>query len=307
MHTFYHLAQVYIVNGWDFIALGGLLIFKMVWLFSTLACLGSVFFLTCFRETPYGVQAKVSMLCSRFSLVAVGATALEMVFYFLYSSGVLVGLESVSGAIEAVFTPNILVKDSLRLGGLLFLVVVGYRAKSVSNVWGAFGTLLILVSFGMSDRINWFDTPWLATLVMTHVTFASFWMGSLWCILQLIDTPDFKQSFEILSRFNAVAVHLLPVMILAGLLLAWQIVGTWSTLFTTTYGITLLCKFTFFLCCFGLGLLNKVYHTPGLGGSKKEAYKAVHNLQIYVRLEIVFIGLIFFCTAILAVISPQAS
>ena len=313
MLTFRHLAELYIQvqNGWDFIALAGLLFSKMVWLFVTLACLGSVFFLVCFRETPRGVQVAVSMLCSKFALLAMVLALVEFLFYGLYRGGAMVSVQWVASSMGGVVTGAVLSKVGLRVAGLGLLLFAGYRLKNISSIWSMLGALLIVFSFGIGVtdplRVDWGSFPFLAVLLVVHVTFAAFWVGSLWCILQLIDTHDFKQSFDILSRFNNLATRLLPLMVGAGLLLAWQVVGSWQVLFTTTYGITLLCKIAFFLCCFGLGLLNRVYYTPGLGGSKKEAYRAVHNLQIYVRLEIVVIGLIYFCTAILSVVTPYAS
>ena len=298
MLALHGLAKINLATGLDFFLLSALLSSQVVWLFATFICAGAAIFLLRFKTTPQSVQADVYTLCRRSALIALGAALAEALFSLVSSSGMAVGSDVIGPRALAI-------KVALRLLGV-GLLYLGFRNSKVSLLWGGIAGVLILASFGVGNHISWQTNPFLASMLLLHVLFAAFWLGSLWCILYLVEGRDFKEMAEVLNQFNRLAVQLLPIMLTAGVVMAWQLVDFWWELFTTVYGITLLAKVFFFLCSFGLGVLNKLAFTPGLAGSRKEAYRAAGKLQMYVRLEVVFIGLIFFCTALLSTFSPAS-
>ncbi len=77
-----------------------------------------------------------------------------------------------------------------------------------------------------------------------HVACAAVWLGGLiglWVILRDADVEPVAASV-VVARFSATAAFLVFGLAVAGVFLGWRIVGSWSALFGTAYGVTLLVK-----------------------------------------------------------------
>ncbi|HET6560472.1 MAG TPA: copper resistance protein CopC, partial [Marmoricola sp.] len=86
---------------------------------------------------------------------------------------------------------------------------------------------------------------WLVvTSDVVHVTAAAVWFGGLVGLVLTLSSLVERERLAAatLARFSVVAGGLLTVVAVAGVLLGWRILGSWSALVTTAYGVILLCK-----------------------------------------------------------------
>jgi len=112
----------------------------------------------------------------------------------------------------------------------------------------------------------WLLADWL------HFLAVSSWLGGLFSLIFLfpkisnrIDNQK-RLKFEsaLFSRFSTLAVFSVVTLVLSGLFGAWLRLQTFSNLFSTAYGVTLLFKITFFLPLLALGAINRYYVRPSL-------------------------------------------
>ena len=105
--------------------------------------------------------------------------------------------------------------------------------------------------------------PLLAGLLLVHLLVAAFWVGSLpplaWAARR--DGPGAARLVENWARVASVAV---PVLVAAGLLLAWWILGGVGELLGSWYGWALLAKVALVAVLLGFAAWHRFRLTPAL-------------------------------------------
>jgi putative copper resistance protein D len=103
----------------------------------------------------------------------------------------------------------------------------------------------------------------LSALLMLHLLVLAFWFGALWplCIATLRETP--ARAADIIERFTAVATWLVPLILLAGLVMAVLLLPSLSAL-SEPYGELLIAKVLGFALLMGLAAANKWRLGPAL-------------------------------------------
>jgi putative copper export protein len=110
----------------------------------------------------------------------------------------------------------------------------------------------------------------LLPLLALHVGAAAFWFGALGCLRRPVLAASGAAYVALLGRFSARALWLVPLLALAGVLLAATLLPDWAAL-RRPYGLLLLTKATLFAVLMGLAALNRQRLVPGLARGDPQA------------------------------------
>lgn len=134
------------------------------------------------------------------------------------------------------------------------------------------GGLLLLWSFTRIGHIPAAGQPGLQLLLFLHLAGIAFWIGVLSPLRDLARRPEHLDRAALLGhRFGQAAMVIVPGLFLAGLLMAWQLLGHPEQLLTTGYGQMLLLKLMLISAVLILAALNKLRLVPALQEGKAHA------------------------------------
>lgn len=168
----------------------------------------------------------------------------------------------------------------------------------VTGVWVSLaGGVLGLWSFAEIGHLMDVDQAGLRLLLLLHLLGLSFWIGVLIPLRSLAVRPQECAAAATLGhRFGVAAAWIVPLLILAGGLIAWRLLGSLSAIFSTTYGLALLLKIGLVALLLCLALANKLRFIPAMRSGDAAAAK---NLVRAIDLEICVIAMVFLVTATL--------
>jgi copper transport protein len=146
------------------------------------------------------------------------------------------------------------------------------------------------------------DSLWLSGLLVFHLLAIAFWAGAFWPLLVATRHADRNGIAQLMAAFSAVATVVVPLLMGAGLVMAWRLVGSWSALATTTYGVTLSAKIVIVAGMLGLATLNKWRFVPAL----RQEGDAPRRLRRSILGEAALAGAVFAATAALTSVPPPA-
>jgi copper transport protein len=144
-----------------------------------------------------------------------------------------------------------------------------------------------------------------------HVAAASTWLGTL-LVLTIIGirgvirrgpsgTPRAELVCDLVNSFSPLALTAASIVALTGLTTAWMHLKRISSLWTTSYGITLVIKLGFVLIVVLLGAWNWRRVRPSLGEEGTE-----QTIRRSATMELTFGALVLLCTAVLVTLpSPR--
>jgi putative copper resistance protein D len=151
-----------------------------------------------------------------------------------------------------------------RLLGLL-LIAAGLReAGARPTILAVGGAVLATGAFTLTGHTSVsVHRAALAGLLMLHLLVVAFWFGALWPLYfaSLQETP--ARASDIIERFTAVATWLVPVILLAGIVMAVLLLPNVSAL-SEPYGLLLIAKVVGFAVLMGLAAANKWRFGPAL-------------------------------------------
>ncbi len=185
---------------------------------------------------------------------------------------------------------------ALRLSGL-GLLIFGLFAGRIGMILALIGSAFALWSFVNTGHISDRDSLMLSLVLMFHLAAVSIWIGILSPLRKLslekgraLDTADLGH------RFGRLATVFVPLLILAGGYIGYELVGTWSALFGTAYGQALVLKVLFVAGLLALAAANKLRFIPKLSAGDGSA--AAH-LAKSISFEWGIIVLVLLTTAVL--------
>jgi copper resistance protein D len=151
-----------------------------------------------------------------------------------------------------------------RLLGLLFIAVGLQGGSGRWTIVAVGGAVLATGAFTLTGHtsVNAHRAA-LAALLMLHLLVVAFWFGALWPLYaaSLRETP--ARASDIIERFTAVATWLVPVILLAGIVMAVLLLPNVSAL-SEPYGELLIAKVVGFALLMGLAAANKWRFGPAL-------------------------------------------
>lgn len=218
---------------------------------------------------------------------AVGLAGMSIVAAVL---GFMLRGAALTGGIDGMMDPEMLgllwttsVGDVLiyRLVGAVVLMAGLYVSRF--GLWVALGGgMLALWSFAQIGHVSEIPQTGVPLLLLLHLLGIAFWIGVLSPLRQLSLRPETLEGAAMLGhRFGQAASVIVPILIVAGLGMAWLLLGSLTALFATGYGQALLTKLALVGVVLVLAATNKLRFIPAMqAGDAKSARHLARSIEI---------------------------
>ncbi|RZM71059.1 copper-binding protein [Pseudoalteromonas rubra] len=124
-------------------------------------------------------------------------------------------------------------------------------------------------------------------LLMLHVLVMAWWFGALFPLKQACHESDYGQLYSLMDTFGKQASIAVSLLLVAGLWLAFQLVGNVEELFSSSYGQTLLLKLALVTSILGIAAKHKLKLVPYLKNNDgKEALSKSISIEMVVGFAI---------------------
>lgn len=232
---------------------------------------------------------------------AIAAIVLVAVHYALEAARMAGALSGIfDGSLQQmVFESSLSTAFICRTLGLVLIAGTIRRSGKVSISMSLIGAAAVIGGFlFVGHSAIHADRAWLCPLLALHLAVVAFWFGAL---LPLYAVSRTRFAAEIVDDFSRIAVWLVPLIFLAGLVMAWLLIDSWAT-FREGYGVSLLIKIGGFTALMGLAALNKWRYGPALAQGNATA-----AFQRAVVIEYVLICAVLMTTAVMTTLfSPES-
>lgn len=190
----------------------------------------------------------------------------------------------------------------LRLIGLVLLLICLLRGGRAMQV-GLLAGFLVLWSFTEIGHVLSSDLWWLKIVLFIHLMAGCFWIGILYPLALLLrDERQLELAAELGEQFGKMATIIVPVLILAGIVLTYILVGSVDNMLTSSYGLALLTKVIFVGVLLIFAAANKLRFVPGLRDGEQ---MAARKLSRSIRLEwIAIVGILVTTAVFTSVFAP---
>jgi putative copper resistance protein D len=177
------------------------------------------------------------------------------------------------------------------------LIIIGVFTPWIALIGG----LIALWSFAQIGHVPELKAPGVRLLLFLHLLGIAFWIGVLGPLRALSRRPEHIASAATLGhRFGQAAAVIVPMLILAGLLLAWLLLGDLRALVTTGYGQTLLIKLVLVGAVLALAAANKLRFVPAMqAGDTKAARHLARSIEIETAVILVVLAATATLTSVL--------
>jgi putative copper export protein len=228
----------------------------------------------------------------RFALAALGVVIVQGLLEPIYLAGSWEGIADPALRHLALASPGGVVLW-LRFMGLGTLALALWRAHpglALPAALVALGSFLVS-GHALTDPHRVLLLPLLAL----HVGTAAFWFGALASLKRLAPPAPDAAYLNLLRRFSQRALWLVPLLGVAGVLLAATLLPDFTAL-RRPYGLLLLTKAALFAVLMGLAGLNRLRIVPRLARAEQAA---VATLRVTLRAEYALIAVVLAATALM--------
>jgi putative copper resistance protein D len=224
---------------------------------------GLIFCNQVFSNQLSGIDRFVRAWAAGFGVLAVAMSVLG----FTLRGAVL--MDDVSGMID----PSILaLLWETPPGDALILRILGLGVMlvglAVGGLWlwvATLGSALAIWSFSKIGHVAIEGLFWFQVVLFTHLMVASFWVGVLLPLQKLSRSSEsLTQASDLGHRFGQIASVAVPLLLVAGVIMTWRLVGSVSSMIGTSYGLMLLAKIGAVAVLLALAAINKVRLVPAL-------------------------------------------
>jgi putative copper resistance protein D len=177
----------------------------------------------------------------------------------------------------ARLTADRLFTSSAGLSPTLWLRRLSTRGFTVVGLAGA---VLVAGSFALTGHtVTSSRRALLAPLLLTHLLIVSFWLGALWplCLVTLREPRE--RASRVIALFSAVAVWLVPLILLVGAAIAALLLPDVAAL-GRPYGKLVIAKAGLFALLMVLAALNKWRLGPALDGVQLAAGRSFRRVVV---------------------------
>jgi putative copper export protein len=185
--------------------------------------------------------------------------------------------------------------------GLVAVLVALWSPARNPTPWASLGGAIAVGGFlitGHTSTHAWRSV--LGPLLALHLLVVAFWFGSLVPLAAVMRLESRALAAVVLGRFSALAGWLVPLILLAGLTMAWLLAGSLAVL-GRPYGRLLLAKLGGFVLLMLLAACNKWRLVPGFERGRSGA-----SLRGSMRAEYLLIVAVLSVTAVMtAFYSPE--
>ncbi|TKZ15449.1 copper-binding protein [Shimia litoralis] len=197
---------------------------------------------------------------------------------------------ALTGGADGMIDPEMLgLLWTTPVGDALICRIIG----AAMIIWGEFisrvgkwvalvGGIVAFWSFTNIGHVPDLGQSGIRLLLLLHLLGVAFWVGILGPLRNLSQQSEHLDNAALLGhRFGQVAAAIVPVLILAGILMAWLLLGDLETLGSTVYGQTLLAKVVLVGVVLALAAINKLRIVPAMqDGDATVAKRLVRSIEI---------------------------
>ena len=184
----------------------------------------------------------------------------------------------------------------LRLVGL-GLLIAGLFMGRVGTWVSVLGGVIAIWSFDHVGHISSRDTTLLDIALMLHLLAVALWIGVLTPLKRLASSSNtYASAADVGHRFGVVATFTVPVLIILGGYMGYELVGSFSALISTGYGQALIIKVLLVGLLLGLAAGNKLRFIPALRAGDTAA---ANHLSKIISIEWLVILAVLGTTAVL--------
>jgi copper resistance protein D len=160
---------------------------------------------------------------------------------------------------------------SLRIFGVMFIGVSTLLPRTIAAIAALTGAALTLFAFTQIGHTSIEDAqPILPILLLIHLIIIAFWFGALVPLRRIsLDEPP-AVTAAVVARFSAIAIWVVPIVFVAGALMAAILLGSLRAL-TTSYGLVVVTKAALFGSLMFMAALNKWRYGPALARGEPAA------------------------------------
>ncbi|WP_170336116.1 copper resistance D family protein [Ruegeria arenilitoris] len=177
------------------------------------------------------------------------------------------------------------------------LIIAGVFMPLIGQWIALAGGMIALWSFAQIGHLPELEITGARLLLLLHLLGIAFWIGILGPLRALSRQPEYLSSAAMLGhRFGQAASVIVPALIVAGLLMAWMLLGDMRVLMTTGYGQTLLIKIALVGVVLTLATANKLRFVPAMQAGDD---KAARHLARSIEIETAVILMVLVATATL--------
>ena len=168
-----------------------------------------------------------------------------------------------------------------RIAGL-GLLVIGLYAGGIGLWVSAVGGLIAIWSFVHIGHVAGRDASLLDLTLTLHLIVASFWIGILTPLKRLASSPQtWSDAAGLGHKFGLLATVMVPLLIVAGGYMGYELVGSVNTLISMGYGQALILKVVLVCGLLALAAANKLRFIPRLrAGDPKAAAHLVTSIYV---------------------------
>jgi copper resistance protein D len=196
---------------------------------------------------------------------------------------------------------------SLRLAAFLWLALFSLRAITMNITPPTEVAIHVIIALILCSAIG--QTGHVSTLdgfpravLSFHVLAVFLWIGALYPLLQLSGSSDLPALQQLMQKFGRQALGIVASLLLSGIFLATQLLGSPSELLTTPYGRVLLLKIFGVYGVLMFAAMNKLLLVPRLVSSGSAL-----ALQKSIRMEWIVALLVLAVTSWLTTITGPAN
>lgn len=181
------------------------------------------------------------------------------------------------------------------------LIIIGLFTPLVGQWIALAGGLIALWSFAQIGHVPELEQPGVRLLLLLHLLGIAFWIGVLGPLRTLSQQAEHLASAATLGhRFGQAASVIVPVLILAGLLMAWLLLGDLSALVATGYGQTLLIKLLLVGAILSLAAANKLRFVPSMqAGDENASRHLARSIEIETAVILVALAVTAMLTSVM--------
>jgi putative copper export protein len=280
---------------WD----GWVVTAKAVTYAATLGSAGGVFFLAYSHALLAAPdRLKIQRLVRILMIVAVLACGARIALTAASMSGDAAGLTD-SGLMRMIWQAGEGRATSTRVIGLLLAAcAVHLNRRPGALALAAAGAAA--TSFAWVGHVHALAAGWALLLIGVHLLSVAFWLGALGPLLLIARHGDPRRAAGPAARFGKAALVVVGALVIAGLALAWVLMGNLSQWPGSNYGRLLAVKLGLAASLLGVGAFNKLRLTPRLLAGD---VRAVRSLENSIRAEMALAACILWVTACLTTLT----
>ena len=152
-----------------------------------------------------------------------------------------------------------------RLIGLAILLASLFKHGRGSLITMLVGAAVVLWSFTQIGHATDLDTWFTSIVFFIHFVVAAFWVGALLPLLLAAQgSTTLQDAADIADGFGRQASILVPILVIAGLVLAWNLLPDVASIWESAYGRLLLVKTAVVAGLLALAAANKFRFVPAM-------------------------------------------